>query len=100
MTTTVVPKPSHDLTLATPWPVVVDAYLDAACDSRHTRRAYSRHLDTAFHHLGRETVAEVTGADLAAYRAVVTASPLSPASQSQALAALRSFLTWTGPSQW
>ena len=96
MTTTVVPKAAQDLTSATPWPVVVDAYLVAACDSRHTRRAYSRHLEAAFHHLGRETVAQVTGADLAAYRAAVTASPLSPASQSQALAALRSFLAWAG----
>jgi len=79
----------------TPWPVVVDASLAAAIDSDHTRRAYHRHLYTAFTALGTVTVAEVSGAALADYRARLTSSPLSPASHGQALAALRAFLTWS-----
>jgi len=79
----------------TPWPVVVDAYLAAAVDSDHTRRAYHRHLYTAFTALSATTVAEVTGAALADYRARLTSSPLSPASHGQALAALRAFVAWS-----
>jgi site-specific recombinase XerD len=41
------------------------------------------------------TLAELSGADLAAYRAAVVASPVAPASQAQALSALRSFLRWS-----
>src|SRR3954469_8044917 len=85
------------LTYTTPWPVVVDAYLAAAVDSAHTRRAYRRHLEHAFGCLGVGSVAELTGAHLAAYRAqLTTASTLASASTSQALAALRSFLGWAG----
>ena len=90
------PQPAVPLTPATPWQAVVAAYLDAACDSRNTRRAYARHLRDAFTALAVATVDALTGADLAAYRARVTASDLSPASQGQALAALRSFLSWAG----
>jgi site-specific recombinase XerD len=92
-TQTLVPAP---LAHSTPWPVVVDAYLAAAVDSPHTRRAYRRHLHTAFGWLGVETVAELNGAQLAAYRAELTGSRLAPASISQALTALRSFLSWAG----
>src|SRR5437016_5015675 len=91
------PQPAVPLTPATPWQAVVAAYLDAAVDSANTRRAYARHLRDAFTALGVvATVDGLTGADLAAYRARVTASDLSPASQAQALAALRSFLAWAG----
>lgn len=79
------------------WPAVVAAYLAAGVDSDHTRRAYGRHLRAAFTTLGVATVADLTGADLAAYRAHVTSADLSPASQSQSLAALRSFLRWSRP---
>jgi len=41
-------------------------------------------------------VADLTGAQLAAYRAQLTNNSLAPASQSQALAALRAFLHWSG----
>jgi len=87
--------PPPPLAHVTPWPVVVDAYLAAAVDSDHTRRAYRRHLYTAFTTLGTVTVAEITGAALADYRARLTNSPLSPASHGQALAALRAFLSWS-----
>lgn len=80
----------------TPWPAVVDAYLAAAIDSDHTRRAYRRHLTNAFTAIGAATVADISGAQLAGYRASVTSSALAPASQGQALAALRAFLRWSG----
>ena len=84
------------LSHVTPWRIVVDAYLAAAVDSPNTRRAYHRHLVNAFVTIGVETVADLTGTDLARYRAHVTSSSLAPASQGQALAAVRSFLTWAG----
>jgi len=87
--------PPAPLAHVTPWPVAVDAYLAAAVDSDHTRRAYRRHLYTAFTTLGATTVADVNGAALAEYRARLTNSPLSPASHGQTLAALRAFLAWS-----
>ncbi|GEM_PF-3145760 len=60
------------LALSAGWRVVVDACLDAA-----------------FTFLDIATVADLTGAQLAAYRAYFTGSGLAPASQAQALAALR-----------
>ena len=41
-------------------------------------------------------VSELTGEDLNDYKAMVIASGLAPASQSQSLSALRSFLLWAG----
>jgi len=85
----------------TDWRVVVEAFLSAHVTSPHTRRAYRRHLAVAFAVMGAEAVADLTGPDLAAYRAAVLAAgetrdpPLAPASQAQALAALRSFLRWS-----
>ncbi len=79
----------------TSWPVVLDAYLATAVDSDHTRRAYRRHVTAALDWCGVATLAELTGAGLAAYRAHVTSLSAAPASQAQALAALRSFLTWS-----
>src|SRR5947209_19374451 len=66
-----------DLAHATPWPVVVAAYLAAAVDATHTRRAYRRHLHDALTAIGKPTVADLTGADLAAWRGVVIASALA-----------------------
>jgi site-specific recombinase XerD len=87
--------PAPALTTTTPWETVVEAYLDAAIDSPHTRRAYKRHLRYGFDVLGVATVSELSGADLARYRAAVVSSDLAPGSQAQALAALRSFMAWS-----
>jgi len=84
------------LALSTSWHVVVETHLDAATDSAESRRAYRRALHRAFEHFAVQAVAELTGAMLATYRASITSSRLAPASQSQALAALRSFLSWSG----
>jgi len=84
------------LTIIANWRFVVDSYLDAAVDSPHTRRAYRRHLQAAFAWLGVTAVADLSGAQLAAYRAHLAGGGLARASQSQALAALRSFLHWSG----
>jgi site-specific recombinase XerD len=81
---------------STHWQAVLAAYLDAAIDSPHTRRAYTRHITAALEALDVPSLTDLTGAMLAAWRAHVTGSTLSPASQSQALAALRSFLRWAG----
>jgi site-specific recombinase XerC len=77
----------------TPWRRVLAVYLDGL-DSPHTRRAYERHVTLALEQLQVVTLAELTGEQLAAWRAHVTASQLALGSQAQALAALRSFLKW------
>jgi site-specific recombinase XerD len=87
--------PAAALTTTTPWETVVEAYLDAAIDSPHTRRAYERHLRDAFAVFGVATLHELAGTDLARYRAAVVSSDRAPGSQAQALAALRSCLTWS-----
>jgi site-specific recombinase XerD len=75
---------------------VLAAYVDAAVDSPHTRRAYARHVTDAMLAFGVSSLAELNGAMLASWRPHVAGSPVSPASHSQALAALRSFLGWAG----
>jgi site-specific recombinase XerD len=74
---------------------VVKSYLSAGVDSPNTRRAYARHLTDAFGALGVIYVDELTGPLLAEYRAAVLATDLAPGSQALALAALRSFLSWS-----
>ncbi len=93
-----VPAPARAVAIAAglPWRAVLDAYLDAALDSAHTRRNYGRHIATALGIIGVPTLDALTGADLAAYRARVVASALAPGSQGQALAAVRAFLAWAG----
>jgi hypothetical protein len=59
--------PCQALTTTTPWATVVEAYLNAAIESLHTRRAYDRHLRNAFAVLAVATVSELSGADLARY---------------------------------
>ena len=57
------------------WPPAINAYLAAAVDSDHTRRAYRRHLTVAaeaFTSAGVAHVTDLTGAHLAAYRQWVT----------------------------
>ena len=76
------------------WQTVVTAFLDAESDSPHTRRAYARHLQAAFAAAGVATLDQLTAMHLAEHRARVTAGRLAPASQAQALAALRAFLRW------
>jgi site-specific recombinase XerD len=80
------------------WERVVDAYLSADVDSDATRRAYRRHLQ---HCLGGllgvdGLVSDLTGEQLAGYRGAVSSGRLAPASQAQRLAAIRSFLRWSG----
>ena len=82
---------------AVPWGLAVETFLAAAVDSPHTRRAYGRHLADALGWLNVETVAEITGAGLAAWRVELIGRPLAPSSQAQALAALRRFLAWARP---
>ncbi len=77
------------------WPEVVAAYLAAAIDSDGTRRAYARHLKQAGDLFRVSHIDELTGADLIDYGAAVVATGLAPASQAQALSALRSFLAWS-----
>jgi site-specific recombinase XerD len=78
------------------WQTVVNAFLDAESDSPHTRRAYARHLQVALAAAGVTTLDQLTALHLAEHRARVIAGGLAPASQAQALAALRAFLRWTG----
>jgi hypothetical protein len=74
--------PAPALTTTTPWERVVEAYLDAAIDSSHTRRAYERHLRNAFAVLDVATVSELTGTDVARYRAaMVSSGPSSGAAE-------------------
>ena len=80
----------------TPWGEVVAAYLASAIDSEHTRRAYRRHLEDALEALEADHLDQITGADLAAYRAELVADGRGAATHSQALAALRAFLRWAG----
>lgn len=97
MTYAVTTQTTQDITQSTHWRAVVDVYLAAGVDSPNTRRAYARHLRDALTLFGVDTLAGLTGADLARYRALVTSSELSPSSQGQALAALRALLKWSGP---
>jgi len=78
--------PRNDLA----WSAIAESYLASAVDSDNTRRSYRRHLHRA---LGQ--IEDWSGPGLAAYRARVLGNELSPASQAQALAALRSCLTWS-----
>jgi site-specific recombinase XerD len=78
-----------------PWPRALSLFLDAKADSPHTRRAYGRHVEAAMAAMNVYSLTELSGAALAEWRAKVTSSSLAPGSQSQALAALRSFLKWS-----
>lgn len=79
---------------AVPWRTVVEAFLLAKVDSANTRRAYRRALVVAFERIGRPILADVTGLDLAAYRAALLKDGRSASTHVQALAALRSCLSW------
>ncbi len=81
------------ITRTTPAPDVAAAYLGTLVTAT-TRRAYTRHIDTALAVLDCSTLSAITPAALATYREQVRASGLAPATQRQALAAVRSFLAW------
>ena len=78
------------------WGVVVAAYLATDIQNAGTRRAYARHLRNAEALFGITYLSELTGDDLNDFKAAVVASGLAPASEAQALSALRSFLLWAG----
>jgi site-specific recombinase XerD len=77
------------------WEDVVSVFLAANVDSGNTRQAYRRHLRAAFGSFRVRTVAEVTGAMLAGYRARLMGDGRGDASHAQAVSALRSFLRWS-----
>ncbi|MGE0600119.1 MAG: tyrosine-type recombinase/integrase [Dehalococcoidia bacterium] len=85
---------SVDVANSVSWEEAAEAFLSSAIDSQHTRRAYRRHLRHAQVVLGVRDVSEVDGAKLATYRSSILESELALSSQRQALAAVRSFLTW------
>ncbi len=80
---------------AATWQRALEVFLDARTDSTHTRRAYRRQITEAMRDLQVATLDELTGEALADWRARLVAGGLAPGSQSQALAALRSFLRFT-----
>jgi integrase/recombinase XerD len=76
------------------WERAVAAFIDTR-KSAHTRRAYVRWLEAAGPIMGVGGVTDVTGEALAQYVAAVRdAYADKPASQDQAIAAMRSFLRW------
>jgi len=81
---------------AASWEDAVAVFLLSGVDSVGTRRAYARHLRRAGQMFDWVPVAEITGSDLAAFRASVISSGLAPSTQAQSLSALRSFLSWVG----
>ena len=76
------------------WEEAVDAYLLTAIDSENTRRAYLRHLCNAGAALAWSAPADISGEELAHFRAALLAAPLAHASKAQALSAVRAFFTW------
>ena len=103
--------PTRHLEGGASWESATTSYLAAAVDSENTERAYRRHLRafaTHEHRLERgdgevvhlppiHQLADVTPAHLLSWRIYITREcELAPASQAQALAALRGFLRWAG----
>jgi integrase/recombinase XerD len=87
------PQPLDAARLDT-WDRAVAAFV-ATRKSEHTRRAYGRHLEAAGPIMGIGGSGELTGEVLAHYVAAVRdAYADKPASQDQAIAAMRSFLRW------
>jgi len=82
------------LTPLVPWREVLEAFSNAELDSPQTRRAYRRAIVACLTALGHQTLSEVSGAELAAYRAALVSDGRGAAAHSVALAAIRSFLKW------
>ncbi len=78
------------------WQAILDAFLAANVDSNNTRQAYRRRIREALASMRVRSLAAVTGAQLADYRARLIADGRGPATHAQALAAVRSFLRWSG----
>lgn len=78
------------------WQPVLNAFLAANVDLNNTRQAYRRRIREALISMKAGALARLTGAQLADYRARLIADSRGPATHAPALAALRSFLRWTG----
>src|SRR5262249_46549680 len=76
------------------WNETLALFLASVVDSHHTRQAYRRHIAAAPSFLGRIALKEITGVALARYRARLIADGRGDAAHAQALAAMRTFLTW------
>jgi site-specific recombinase XerD len=80
---------------ASTWREVLETYSDVKLTaSPNTRRAYRRAIVACFEALGVDTLAELSGRELAAYRARLVSDGRAPGSQAVDLAAVRSFLKW------
>lgn len=80
-----------------PWEDILEAFIGGACDSPHTAKYYRRACATACRWLGIASLREVTVVDLAAYRGYVVHRPdLLVGSKVTTLAAMRSFMRWSG----
>lgn len=77
-----------------PWLEVLAAFLDAQADSPETRRAYRRAVVACLEALKVTTLAEVSGAALAGYRAAVLQDGRGPGTHALTLTAIRAFLKW------
>jgi len=72
----------------------LEAFLASAVDSKHTRRAYRRHILDAFQGMGGVRLAELHPNHLVNYRQKLMDDGRGPATHAQALSGLRSYLTW------
>jgi hypothetical protein len=70
------------LTPLVPWSEVLEAFSNAELDSPQTRRAYRRAIVACFTALGHKTLSEVSGAELAAYRAALVSDGRGAAAHS------------------
>jgi integrase/recombinase XerC len=70
------------------------AFLASAVDSKHTRRAYQRHILEAFRIMANTSLAQLHPNHLVNYRQVLIDDGRGAATHAQALSALRSYLTW------
>ena len=82
-------------------PVAAEAEIDLdlhsflrSLESENTRRAYQRELEAAIQAFAIRALHELTASHLVAYREHLLADGRGPGSHSQALASLRSFLSW------
>ena len=71
----------------------IEEFLET-CESEHTRRAYTRHLRDAFEYLPLASVHQLDSTSLAGYRAHLVRDGRGAQSHTQALSALRKFLSW------
>jgi len=94
LTATVGSLATRNLGPAVPWQTALDAFLTARVDSDRTRQNYRRYATEALQRIGREILADVSGMDLAAYRAELLQDGRSSGTHALAVAAMRSFLSW------